>query len=214
MASRSMIGADAFQIQHRVTGLFLQVDGWGPDNAFAYYWKSEQTEAGTWRGSEVDRFLMDRPEQFANEPLRKVPGPACGCCGARYWSANRYDATRPKMVVESANPLRRVWRCEKHIGRNPCCIEGCKRTFAHKDDGDGRGAESYHWTVMCGHCWRQAPKWMRDRVTKIRRLARRRGWTEQISRLHSMAWGACHRAIVNGRRLDEAEINKMFGWDQ
>ncbi len=108
-----------------------------------------------------------------------------------------------------------IYRCEKHVGRNPCCIVGCGRTFAHRtDDIDGRGAEGYGWTLMCGRHWRQAPKYMRDAVARVRRDAKRQGWTDGNLGRHSRLWERCRRAIETGETLDEAEIGRLCGWDE
>jgi bacterioferritin-associated ferredoxin len=215
-----MILADAFQIRNIETGEFLQCRivippsrDWSRAAVWGYDWHADPQTAGAWTEGHIDRFLLEPgclPRAFDGLKLEKVRAPACGCCGGL-----------PREMVDDRwqLALRRFkrrgeifWRCEKHVGRNPCCIEGCGKTFALQPDKDGRGAEDYSWRIMCGKCWRQAPKWMRDRVAKIRKLARRRGWSERIHRLHHMAWEACYRAIVDGRRLDMTEINKMFGW--
>lgn len=225
-----MILADAFQIRDRASGRFLQwelvqphivnrfVDGrlvHGQPARWGYVWHDDPQLAGAWSEPYVDNFLAapeNRTRDLDGLDLEKVRAPACGCCGKieRDVVGDRWQITTKRERQGGVI----YWRCEKHVGRNPCCIEGCGKTFALKPDQDGRGAEDYSWRMMCGRCWRQAPKWMRDRVSKIRRLARRRGWTDKIHRLHGMAWEACHRAIVDGRRLDETEINKLFGWDE
>lgn len=222
-----MIVRDTFQIQDVESGLFYKngYRGMGRGYDLVPYWVRDQFDAGQWGAVYIDRWMSEHgkngqavhgysiiaalPPDNVERKLRRVPAPHCGCCGK-----NRYEAKLKLVAGISGDPDtgNHQWRCEKHIGRNPCCIEGCGKTFALQPDKDGRGAEDYSWRIMCGKCWRQAPKWMRDRVAKIRRLARRRGWTDRIQRLHGMAWEACYRAIVDGRRLDMTEINKMFGW--
>jgi len=118
--------------------------------------------------------------------VRKVRMPACGCCGA-----NPSGYNPPWRPIREVAPG--IWRCEKHVDRNPCCIAGCGKTFAHKGD------DSYENRVMCGKCWRQAPRWMRDREARIRKLCNKRGWPHRLARLHGMAWEACHRKIVRQR---------------
>lgn len=149
----------------------------------------------------------------------------CGCCGAPLDAvvndlasgvARRVENFhRVRLVAGSAeSPQTAVYRCERHVGRNPCCIPGCRRTYAHAQaDKDGRGPEDYSWRLICGSHWRMAPKFMRDAVSRVRRSARRHGWTDRHHRRHSRLWDRCRRAIESGERLDEAEIARMFGWD-
>lgn len=141
--------------------------------------------------------------------------PRC-CCGAVVnceSSVRLADRQRFPLTHVADVHGKPVWRCDRHVGRNPCCIEGCGRTFAHKGDTDGRGAEDYSWRVMCGRCWRKAPKFMRDAVARVRRDARRQGWTDRNHAPHGRLWERCRRAIEQGQHLDQAEIERMFGWD-
>lgn len=207
--------ADAFQIRDRVTGRFMNweiVAPGGPrwDNpvAWGYVWHDDPQRGGAWTGEHVDRFLAN-PANLRREldgiDMEKVPAPACGCCGKmpREIIGDRYQLALDRTQLEVGGEI--YWRCEKHVGRNPCCVEGCGKTYALK------GEEDYSWRIMCGRCWRQAPKWMRDRVTKIRKLARRRGWTGRIRRLHDMAWEACFRAIRDRRTADPGEALPSSG---
>lgn len=134
-----------------------------------------------------------------------VPAKArrCGCCGSP-------DAS---IVVEETFAAYPVYRCERHVGRNPCCIPGCGRTFAHNtENADGRGAEDYSWIIICGRHWRLVPRYMRDIVSRVRRDARRQGWTQRNRRRHGRLWERCRRAILEGQRLDADEIERMFGF--
>lgn len=218
-----MITADAFQIRDRATGRFLQwaiVESFVPNRMengvlvhgrpvrWGYLWKEDRNCAGTWSREHVERFLAS-PHTWTRDldgkDLECVPGPACECCGTveRGWiEIDHGNATRGAVTRHVAvDPDR--WRCEKHIGRNPCCIEGCRKTFAHeRSRGEPMG---YDTRIMCGRCWRQAPKWMRDRESRIRRLAKKRGWTDRICRLHNMAWEACRRAVERARHTDLGE---------
>lgn len=149
--------------------------------------------------------------------------PACGCCGVPIAAINdlrsgtsvRVDNVHGvRLVAGCAKDPRAIWRCEKHVGRNPCCIAGCGRTFVHSQaDKDGRGPEDYNWTIICGRHWRLAPKRMRDAVSRVRRDARRQGWTERNHQRHHRLWSRCRRAIEAGERVDMAEINRLFGWE-
>ena len=63
-------------------------------------------------------------------------------------------------------------------GRQRCCVPGCGRTF--KDEG--------HQEIICGRHWRLADRRVRDLMTKVRRKARRIGWTPQLIRLDGVLW--------------------------
>lgn len=199
-----MITADAFQIRDRKTGRFLQreiVDGEPTPVVWGWGFHRDPCTAGVWPCGHVDLFLGERlpPElQGSGFDLERVPAPSCGCCGKieRGVVGDRWQISLRQARIDGET----YWRCEKHVGRNPCCIEGCGKTFAHKGDRD------YDTTMMCGRCWRQAPKWMRDRASKIRRLAKRRGWTDQLCRIHDMAWQACRRWIERARNADPGEV--------
>jgi hypothetical protein len=100
------------------------------------------------------------------------------------------------------------------VGRNPCLVEGCRRTFAHNPkDADGRGPEGYNWTIICGAHWRQTPKYMRDAIARVRRLGKQRGWNDNLHVRHHRLFERCCRAIREGQRLDVSEIERMFGID-
>jgi hypothetical protein len=151
---------------------------------------------------------------------RSAIGPACGGCGAPIARVNdaRTGGTFAnfhgvRLVAGTAGEADAVYRCEKHVGRNPCCIPGCGRTYAHRGDTDGRGAEDYSWRLICGGHWRQAPKFMRDALSRVRRQAKRTGWTDRQHARHSRLWSRCVRAILAGH-VDRREIDRMFGWDQ
>jgi hypothetical protein len=135
------------------------------------------------------------------QPIQDDRFAACGCCG----EIGLVGVADPLPIIEVEDG---VFRCEKHVGRLPCCIEGCGRTFAMKDD------DTYHHRMMCGLHWRSGPKHLRDRVAKLRRLAKRRGWSDRLLWLHGRAWEANRKAIVEGRSFDLAEVNKLFGWSE
>ena len=63
-------------------------------------------------------------------------------------------------------------------GRQRCVVPGCGRTF--KDEG--------HEEIICGRHWRLADKRLRMLVTRVRRKARRIGWTPQLVSLDNRIW--------------------------
>lgn len=125
----------------------------------------------------------------------------CQCCGER------------PAYIENMG----IVRCAKHAGRNPCLIEGCGRTF--KAHSDWRGFWYSNDQVICGAHWRALipPASSERRVLqRINRLAKRIGWTDQLYERESRIW---RRIVATARSraagdLDEAEINRLMGWDK
>lgn len=168
--------------------------------------EDDPIKADMWGRNGVEARLADERYPMQRDRLVIVPAPQCGCCGHTECTWTDPAERQLRMVAGNWHPNSQVWRCEKHVGRNPCCIDGCGKTFAHRKD------EGYYGTVICTVHWRQAPKYMRDAVARIRKLAKRRGWTESLCQRHDRLWNRTYRAIVESSRLDSTEINKMFGW--
>lgn len=63
-------------------------------------------------------------------------------------------------------------------GRMRCCVPGCGRTF--KDEG--------HHEIICGKHWRLADQRYRQLLTRVRRKARRTGWSPQLVSLDNRIW--------------------------
>jgi len=127
------------------------------------------------------------------------PAPGCNCCGERHFS----------MHLEGE-----IARCEKHRGRNPCAVEGCRRTCA----ADGRLANDQ---FLCSEHWRRfvPPRSPTRRAYhRFFQLAKKRGgWDRPLERRFRRFW----RALINrarsqheNGRIDVAEINQLFGWDE
>lgn len=169
---------------------------------WGHVWVEDPLLATRFDEASVDRAFTDPQRhlvEFEGYAVAKAPAPACGCCGdfPRVWDPVNH---RSVSTLNGFNLYGEVyWRCAKHVGRSPCCIDGCGKTWALKGD------DTYQVRFICGTHWREAPKWMRDRVAKIRKLAKRRGWTEQICRVHSLAWERCIATIVARRTAPPAE---------
>lgn len=125
------------------------------------------------------------------------PG-GCECCGCVAWRGHEADGLHP--------------RCHQHLDRNPCAIEGCRRTAAAR----GRLANDQ---VICGEHWRRyVPRGSRARTAYLAhfRRAKRFGWTDESIAAFRRLWdrivARARRQSIEGR-IDEAEINKMFGWE-
>lgn len=118
----------------------------------------------------------------------------------------------------------RIWiddqsRCRKHQDRNPCCIEGCKRTRAAK-----------RWlttdTFMCSEHYRAfVPPGSPERriLNRFFRRAKKLGWDDEgevkSNRPVSGAayWRVWNRIVSRARarvrgEVDEREINRIMGW--
>lgn len=160
------------------------------------------------------RQALEQFERLTGTPIpaEVVPMAQCGCCGTtkRQKPSGRFYRGEFKCVDQiDGEP---IWRCEKHVGRAPCCVAGCGKTFAL------RAGEGYDVTYICGKHWRMAPKRFRDLVALIRKRAKKRGWTDKLYRQHNFFW---HQAVLRVDRPEEfsrppaevmAEIDKMFGW--
>lgn len=137
----------------------------------------------------------------------------CRCCGGRV-------IFESKAIAESIPYGQR--RCEKHVGRDPCAIEGCSRTTATPkgagpDDGS-RWLCSVHWKIGV------PPRSMlRRQYHRYFRLAKRHGWEAKIGSsmqpLRVRFWLFWHKLVEIARKrcsdgdIDVAEIHRMFGWD-
>lgn len=130
-----------------------------------------------------------------------VPGPACACCGERggtMWG----DGDQ--------------YRCTKHKDRNPCAVEGCRRTRS-------KGQGGYHNDAyLCAEHFKiAAPPGSAERrvYNRLWRLHRKRDgkdapWSPELNR---RLWRVWFRLVGIARArsagdIDMDEINKMFGW--
>lgn len=124
----------------------------------------------------------------------------CRVCGTTVW----FPTGAPDRPED--------FRCEKHRGRNPCVIDGCKRsTKAPKSDE----LSCDDW--FCSEHWRAfVPPGSPERRIYHRffRVAKRYGWTPKRREAFWRVW----RRLVSRARarargdLDVAEINRVMGW--
>lgn len=123
--------------------------------------------------------------------LEKVP--SCRCCGER---------------------ARANLRCEKHLRRNPCVVEGCRRTV---EAANGELADNQ---AICGHHWRCfVPSGSPERRAYHRfwRLAKKQGgWDHNLIKRFERFWDGLaarvRRRSADGY-LDQRTIEAMFGWE-
>lgn len=86
------------------------------------------------RWLEVRRACAERRHQT----FTLIPIAACQCCGERYRvTGNGTEA-----------------RCAKHVGRNPCAVEGCKRTRSAAPWHEGFAYRNN--VYLCGEHYRLA----------------------------------------------------------
>jgi hypothetical protein len=147
--------------------------------------------------AQAERFLAERGELVDFE-LR--PSPSCLVCGAF-----SYDGTN---------------RCWRHRDSTPCSIEGCAKSRKFK----GYVADEGTW--VCGVHWREVcPPRSLLRRTYLRffRIARKLGveksrWPDDLEarywRFFTGIVARHHRRMSGESFVDEAEINKLFGWEE
>jgi hypothetical protein len=156
-----------------------------------------------WRGR-MPVFAGRTRESYLIEPVSH-----CGCCGAIMPYAGSL-VTWPDGAT----------RCSKHHDRNPCAIEGCRRTAA----ADGRYGDD-QW--LCGEHWRRyvPPRGLR-RTTYLWffRQARKHGWgwkgpdgkSARLDWRFHRYWDVLVRQARRRAKeghIDEAAINRLMGWD-
>jgi hypothetical protein len=132
-------------------------------------------------------------------PHELVSAPCCTCCGV-HWT------------ISGEKPH---FRCEKHVGRNPCGIEGCKCTTKAVPC---LSIDEY----LCSKHYRPLTT-----ISERRTLARARRWHKKAEKRRDRAemdrsailwWRLLRRMVKHARRrsagdIDMTEINKMFGWE-
>lgn len=128
---------------------------------------------------------------------------ACGCCGR---------PAIPPMQGQTG-----PFRCARHVDRNPCAIEGCRRTRAAASGLSG--LELADDRFLCAEHWRRyVPPRSRMRRAYARHLSlgKRFGWPHERRARFGRFWDtlvAVARRRATEGRVDEAAIAAMFGWD-
>jgi hypothetical protein len=127
------------------------------------------------------------------------PAIICECCGeiATYW----IDRDQP-----------RHGRCRKHQMRNPCMIEGCKRSSRIESVREYANDQT-----ICGTHWRElVPVGSPERRIYLRffRRAKRFGWTDNSVAAFHRFWDALASRVRARARgdVDMDEINRLMGW--
>jgi len=147
-------------------------------------------------GREPDSYVLERV-------------PCCHCCGADFSEVRERNGS----IMQWPNGQ---VRCDRHHDRNPCAIEGCKRTRAAPTNDKGFPFMADDQT-LCGEHWRRyVPPRSRVRRTYHAhfRRAKRQGWTMKNERAFWRFWTAL---VAQARRrstegfLDIAEIDRLLG---
>lgn len=182
-----------------------------------YQWLAPAMAGHRWPRDHCERFLHENVpagspwlrDQFADCII--IQAPICACCGP----VGFYEL---QCVRPDPDPTKREYRCEKHRDRNPCCVEGCKRTRV----ANGHLSND---VVICGeHFRRFVPPGSAERraLHRLARLAKKLGyarnqvWPADLEDRYWRVWRGIVRRIrrqATEGRLDEAEINRMFGWE-
>jgi hypothetical protein len=177
---------------------------------------------GTLAQCEEWRDTRRMPGDLARDRYVLERKPACGCCGRHWLKGSPEDSLT-------------VWlngavRCADHWGRNPCAIEGCKRTRAAPTYSAWEAAgEPFHADdqTLCAEHWRAyVPPRSRLRRAYHAYFAQAKrhgwGWKGKSGRSARLDW-RFHRfwdALVKMARrratdgfVDEAAINRLMGWE-
>jgi hypothetical protein len=213
-------GTEAFVLMHHSGRyldwrLFIATDSAGchiPGEPMYYTFRLTHRITETWERMSrhaLERFL----EQEHFDPALFVikPRPVCACCG---------DVD----IVKNADGFYSPYRCAKHRDWNPCVIEGCKRVRVAPVRSDGRAYLANN-QVICSQHWRRyvPPRSPARRAYhRFWRIAKKQatpdnphGWTVGLNRRFDRFWRGLvahvRRKATDGH-LDEAEINRLFGW--
>lgn len=162
-------------------------------------------ECEGWRGRYP---IMGRPKE--SYVLERVP--CCGCCGDYFADVRERNGSITEWLNGSV-------RCDRHHDRNPCAIEGCKRTRVAPTASNGNPHIADDQSLCAEHWRRFVPPRSRQRRAYHAhfRRAKRQGWTHSNNRAFWRFWDtlvASARRRASEGSVDEAEIARMFGWEE
>jgi hypothetical protein len=217
---RPMISSPDRQIFHRELRGFLciaissQASRPGepvPPTNIELLWLMPAQAGDYWPAEHVERGFAEGKLPIEREAVIIMPAPCCACCGEKL--SRMPGAPQLVCVTPGRDPAKWTYRCPKHRDRNPCLVEGCSRTRA----ANGHFSNSLD---ICGEHWRRyVPRGSRLRKTYLahhRRAKRLGGWTPELRRKFWRFWDQLVE-IVRRRseegHIDEAEINRIMGWN-
>ena len=167
------------------------------------YWRLSHPDApmaaSYGRLAQVEDWRTRDPIGRPAETYAIAQHPFCYCCGEfvafNAWNGEPFDA---------------LWRCPKHLDRNPCAIEGCRCTT------DRRGHEARSDQYLCAKHWRPlTTKRERAQYSLLWRRGKKLDWPYHCRRRLERFWD---QLVARARRraegdIDMREINKLFGWN-
>jgi hypothetical protein len=115
-------------------------------------------------------------------------------------------------------------RCDKHVGRDPCAIDGCSRTTAAHEGPSG--FEYHDQMFICSTHWRAGcPAGSPERrvLNRLFRVAKKKGGFDQntkaiyhLRRRYWRVWATVVKRVQRrcGGDIDKREIDQLFGWDK
>jgi len=145
----------------------------------------------------------------AGAPMITTIEGGCTVCGRAQLNGSPTDAitSYPNGAI----------RCGDHHGRNPCAIEGCKRTRAAPMASNGFHHHADDKTLCADHWRRFVPP--RSRMRRAYhahfRRAKRQGWTDRNREAFWRFWDQLVRLArlrATEGHIDKAEIDRLMGW--
>lgn len=106
-------------------------------------------------------------------------------------------------------------RCYQHQDRNPCLVEGCRRSGPVPEDGKLALDQ-----LICGTHWRlyvPARSLLRRTYNAHFRRAKRKGWTHKSVAQFERFWDSLVKTVrrrSEAGHVDVAAIHRLFGWDE
>ena len=221
-----ILETDMFIVRHRASGRFLKSDFHArPIDGMAYnpfYWLVPNPFAADVYYSRApwDHFFgvarianREAGWHLVAEHFDIVHRPGCKCCG---------DSSGPLHIDLDRDYVDHPSiRCGKHIDRNPCAIDGCKRTTGL--GGSVRTTDAWlcseHWKRFC------PPRSARRRAyhrffAKAKKMGIGKGqrWPDDLEASYWRFWealiGSARARHAAGGTIDQDEINKLFGWEE
>lgn len=163
-------------------------------------WVKNRALAGVFTRAKAIELSLSVEWPYGHRFVTIAPTNVCACCGKHPHQANL-------ALVEPGPP--KQWRCEQHIGRNPCAIEGCGRTR------EGNRPALTSW--LCGAHWRRVSARSKLVYKRIWRLQKKSGgWTDILNHRYWRIWGAIILEAQRNARgdVDMKAVSELFGWDE
>ena len=157
-------------------------------------------------------WIDDRPDGADFEAVRV---PFCSCCG----EMEPWGSRAPVLLTQFyTRDWEMTYRCPKHLGSNPCAVEGCPR-WRGLADGQHHCDDVFlcteHWKLACPP--RSPARLVYRRIWRLheKRDGKGKPWSEELGRRLDRIWAAIVRRARSATAgdIDMDEINKLFGWE-